>query len=167
MRCSSAPAAVRTFGAIRSRMRTMLVICWLSAVFQVPSKQRIKRLSTSQPPDPLANPIAKGVVRVNTARCQGSREGDGVAHVGEAGDVGEGALEAEAEAGVRHRAVAAQIAVPGVMLPVDGALGHIAVQYFEPLLALAAADDFADPGCEHVHRRDRPPVVVHPHLEGL
>jgi hypothetical protein len=26
------------------------------------------------------------------------------------------------------------------------ALGHIAVQYFEPLLALAAADDLADPG---------------------
>jgi hypothetical protein len=58
------------------------------------------------------------------------------AHVGEAGDVGEGALEAEAEAGMRHRAVAAQIAVPGVVLAADPALGHIAVQYFEPLLAL-------------------------------
>src|SRR5580704_5678627 len=70
----------------------------------------------------------------------GAREGDGVADVGEAGDVGEGALEAEAEAGVRHRAVAAQVAVPGVVLPVDAALDHAAVQYFEPLLALAAAD---------------------------
>jgi hypothetical protein len=39
-----------------------------------------------------------------------SRERDRVEHVGEAGDVGEGALEAEAEAGVRHRAVAPQIA---------------------------------------------------------
>ena len=48
-------------------------------------------------------------VCLNTARCQGSRERDCVAHVGEAGDVGEGALEAEAEAGVRYRAVAAQI----------------------------------------------------------
>ena len=37
----------------------------------------------------------------------GAREGDRVAHVGEAGDIGEGALEAEAEAGVGHRAVAA------------------------------------------------------------
>src|SRR5882762_2246163 len=61
---------------------------------------------------------------VSIARvARGSRERDGVAHVGEAGDVGEGALEAEAEAGVRHRAVAAQIAVPGVVLPVDVALG--------------------------------------------
>src|SRR5260370_42266206 len=68
-----------------------------------------------------------------------SREGDRVAHVGEAGDVGEGALEAEAEAGVRDRAVAAQIAVPGVVLLVDGALRHAALQHFEPLLALAAA----------------------------
>jgi hypothetical protein len=30
---------------------------------------------------------------------------------------------------VRHRAVAAQIAVPGVMLRVDAALGHCPVQY--------------------------------------
>src|SRR6266852_4433995 len=92
-----------------------------------------------------------------------SRERDRVAHVGEAGDVGEGALEAEAEAGVRHRAVAAQIAVPGVVLPVDGALRHARIQHLDPLLALAAADDLADPGCEHVHGRDRPAVVVHPH----
>jgi hypothetical protein len=34
-------------------------------------------------------------------------------------DEGEGALEAEAEAGVRHRAIAAQIALPGVMLFVE------------------------------------------------
>jgi hypothetical protein len=45
---------------------------------------------------------------------------------------------------MRHRAVAARIAVPGVVLAVDAALGHAAVQYFEPLLALAAADDLAD-----------------------
>src|SRR5438552_9685038 len=95
----------------------------------------------------------------------GAREGDCVAHVGEAGDVGEGALEAEAEAGVGDRAVAAQVAVPGVVLAVDAALGHAAVQYFEPLLALAAADDFADPRRQYVHSRDRPAVVVHTHVE--
>src|SRR5271163_4417368 len=93
------------------------------------------------------------------------REGDGVADVGEAGDVGEGALEAEAEAGVRHRAVAAQIAVPGVVLPVDAALGHARIEHLEPLLALAAADDLADPRRQHVHCRDRPAVVVDPHVE--
>jgi hypothetical protein len=77
-----------------------------------------------------------------------SREGDRVADVGEAGDVGKGALEAEAKAGVRHRAVAPEVAVPGVVLPVDAALDHAAVQYVETLLALAAADDLADPRCE-------------------
>jgi hypothetical protein len=46
---------------------------------------------------------------------RGSREGDRVAQVGEAGDVGEGAFEAEAEAGVRRRAVAAQITPPQVV----------------------------------------------------
>src|SRR3984893_1881120 len=97
----------------------------------------------------------------------GSREGDCVADVGEAGDVGEGTLEAEAEAGVRHRAVAPEIAVPGVVLLVDAALGHIAVQYVETLLALAAADDLADPRRQYVHCRDRAAVVVEAHVEGL
>ena len=53
-------------------------------------------------------------ILVNTARCRGAKEGDGVAHVRKAGDVGEGALKV----GMRHRAVAAQIAVSGVVLPV-------------------------------------------------
>jgi hypothetical protein len=71
-------------------------------------------------------------------------------------------LEAEAEAGVGDRAVAAQIAIPGVVFLVDAALGYAAVQYFEPLLALAAAKDLADPRRQYVHRRDRAAVVVHP-----
>src|SRR6201984_10413 len=66
----------------------------------------------------------------------GARERDGVADVGEAGDVGEGALEAEAEAGMRHRAVTAQVAVPGVVFAVDAALGHAPVPYVEPFLTL-------------------------------
>jgi hypothetical protein len=47
-----------------------------------------------------------------------------------------------------------------VVLLVDAALGHALVQYLRPLLALAAADDLADPWCQHVHRRDRPAVAV-------
>jgi ABC transporter substrate binding protein len=92
-----------------------------------------------------------------------SREGDGIAHIGEARDVGKRALEAR----VRHRAVAAQIAVPGVVLLVDAALRHAGVEHIEPLLALAAADDLADPGGEDVHRRDGFAVVVHAHVERL
>src|SRR5947207_5407109 len=45
-----------------------------------------------------------------------ARKRDRVAHVGEAGDVGERALEAQPEARVRHRSVPAQVAIPGVML---------------------------------------------------
>src|SRR5262245_3928015 len=52
------------------------------------------------------------------------------------------------------------------MLPVDAALGHAAVQYREPLLALAAANDLADARCENAHRRDRVARVVHPHQTG-
>src|SRR5690242_11417791 len=114
------------------------------------SKQReLERLADKTSADPTP---------INTLRCGGSRERDGVAHVGEAGDVCEGALEAEAEAGVRYRTVAAQIAVPGVVLPVDAAHSHAPVQHFEPLLTLAAADDLADSRRQHVHRRDGPPL---------
>src|SRR5258708_1189815 len=70
---------------------------------------------------------------------RGAREGDRVAHIGEARAIRDRALEAEAEAGVGHRAVAPQIAVPGVVLLVDAALGHAGVEHLEPLLALAAA----------------------------
>jgi hypothetical protein len=53
------------------------------------------------------------------------------------------------------------------VLLVDAAVRHAPVQHLEPLLALAAADDLADPWCEHVHRRDPPAVVVQPHVERL
>src|SRR5262249_62014242 len=64
-----------------------------------------------------------------------ARERDRVAHVGKPGDVGERTLEAEAEAGVRYRAVAAQVAVPAVVLPVDSELRHPCIEHVEPLLA--------------------------------
>src|SRR5215468_8181398 len=91
-----------------------------------------------------------------------SRERDRVAHIGQTRDIGQGALEAKAEARMRHGAVTAQVAVPAVMLLVDAALGHAAVEDVEPLLALAAADDLADPRCQHIHRRDGFTVVVDP-----
>src|SRR5215468_1017924 len=97
----------------------------------------------------------------------GAWEGDRVADIGETGDVGERALEAEAKAGVRHRAVAAEIAVPGVLVPVDAALTHRLVQYLKPFLALAAANDLADPRRQYVHCRDRAAVVVDPYVKGF
>src|SRR5260370_40407814 len=95
------------------------------------------------------------------------RERDRVAHVGQPRDIGERALEPQAEARVGHGAVAAEIAVPGVVLLVDAALRHAGVQHIEPLLALAAADDLADPGRQHVHGGDRAAVVVDAHVERL
>jgi hypothetical protein len=46
-------------------------------------------------------------------------------------------------------------------------LRHARVEAVEALLALAAADDLADAGREHVHRGDGAAVVVHAHVEGL
>src|SRR5262245_9126076 len=96
-----------------------------------------------------------------------SREGNRIAYVGQAGDVSDRALKAEAETSVRNGAVAAQVAVPGVMLLIDSALGHARIEHLGPLFPLAAADDLADPGCQHVHRRDSSAVVVDAHVERL
>src|SRR2546430_16033585 len=70
-------------------------------------------------------------------------EGDRLAHVVEAAQPGDAALDAHAETGVRHGAVAAEIEVPaeGVereLVPSDLRLEHGGV-----VLALAAADDLA------------------------
>src|SRR5690606_9407096 len=70
--------------------------------------------------------------------------GDGVADVGQPADVDDQAFEAEAEAGVGHGAVAAEVAVPGVQLAVEAELVHARVEHGEALLALRTADDLAD-----------------------
>src|SRR5262249_23292132 len=85
-----------------------------------------RRLVESE--EPTASPRRPPETRWSIPRApRRARERDRVAHVGETGDVGERPLEAEAEAGVRHRAVAAQIAVPAVVILVDAALRHARV----------------------------------------
>jgi hypothetical protein len=53
------------------------------------------------------------------------------------------------------------------VLGVEAELRHARVEHVEALLALAAADDLADAGRQHVHRRDGLAVVVQAHVEGL
>src|SRR2546423_1539507 len=76
-------------------------------------------------------------------------------------------LENQAEAGMRHRAVAAQVAIPTVVFLVETRGAHPGIEYLEALFALTAADDLADTGREHVHCRHRPVVVVDAHVERL
>ena len=74
---------------------------------------------------------------------------------------GDGALDAEAEAGVRERAVAAQVEVPLERLARQLVLARSrASSVREVVLALAAADDLAVAlGREHVHVEREPRVV--------
>ena len=57
-----------------------------------------------------------------------ARERDDVADVGHPGCVDDGALEPQAEAGVRHGAVAAQIAVPPVDLWIQVQFGQTPIE---------------------------------------
>ena len=68
---------------------------------------------------------------------------------------------------MRDGAVAAQIQIPFVIGRIHLVAAHVFFQHIEPLLALAAADDLADSGHEHIHRSDGFSVVVQPHVERL
>src|SRR5690606_28987985 len=96
-----------------------------------------------------------------------ARVGDGVADVAQAADVDQQALEAEAEAGMRHRAIAAEVAIPLVVRGIQAELRHACVEDVQALLALAAADDLADARCQYFHGGDSATIVVETHVKGL
>src|SRR6478672_2085498 len=92
-----------------------------------------------------------------------ARVGDRIADVGQSADVDHQALEAQAKAGMRHRAIAAEIAIPAVVRRIQAELAHARIEDVQALFALAAADDLADAGRQHVHRGDGAAVVVEAH----
>ena len=64
-------------------------------------------------------------------------------------------------------AVAAQVAVPPVVLGIHAELADALFEQLDALLALAAADDLADARNEAVRRGDGLAVVVEAHIERL
>ena len=69
-----------------------------------------------------------------------ARERDHVADIHHTGDITDRPLEAEPETRVRHRAIAAEVAVPVVLFLGQAHFIEAGVQDVEPLLALGAAD---------------------------
>ena len=92
---------------------------------------------------------------------------DDIANIAFAGDEHQQALETEAEASMWHRAVATRIDIPAIAGRVEPMGLHRRDQAVQALFTLAAADDLADAGHEHIHRRDGLSVVVLTHIEGL
>ena len=66
-----------------------------------------------------------------------------------------------------RRAIAAKIEIPFVIRRNHVVPAHVFLQHFEPLFALTAADDFADPRHEQIHRRHRFSILVQTHVERL
>ena len=102
-----------------------------------------------------------------TLRSRGAGEGDDVANVGDAGDEHQHPLEAKAEAGVRHGAVAPEVEIPFVVREVHLVPPQIRLQDLEAFLTLTSADDLADAGDKQIHRGHGFSVVVQAHVEGL
>src|SRR5205085_5225097 len=84
-------------------------------------------------------PPASRYLKINRPRRAWER--NGVADVRDPRLIHDDALEAEAEAGVRDGAVAAQVAIPAVRLRRQSHLHDAAVENLQSLFALAAADD--------------------------
>ena len=76
-------------------------------------------------------------------------------------------LQAQAETGMRYRAVTAEIEVPPILFWVEVLLPHPLLKNIESFFALTAADNFAHPGNEHVHGPHGAVVVVDSHVEGF
>ena len=110
-------------------------------------------------------PVVGTLQEVGAAWC--AREWDDVADVRHPGGVRHRPVKPEPEPGVRHRAVPAQIAIPPVDRRIESHLAHPRIQHIEALLALAASDDLAHAGREHIHRRHGAFVVVQAHVERL
>src|SRR5947208_79023 len=86
------------------------------------------------------------IIRVPPSRVEpveGARVGDGLAQVMDAGDPGDEALDPHAEAGVRHRAVLADVEIPAERLQWQTLLLDPAEEKIVIVDALAAADDLA------------------------
>ena len=90
-----------------------------------------------------------------------------VADVGNAGEVHDHPLEAQAEARVLGAAVAPQVQVPPVVLRIHAQFPDAPLQQVQPLLALGPADDLPDAGHQAVGGGHGLPVVVQAHIEGL
>ncbi len=81
--------------------------------------------------------------RLRIDLVQHAREGDRLADMGQLADPGHHALDAHAEAGMGHGAVAAQVEIPGEGLARQLVLGQALLEQRQVVDALAAADDLA------------------------
>src|SRR5690554_731836 len=91
--------------------------------------------SSSSPAANLSGTNTTGTSELRQARC--ARIRDGVADVGQAAHVHHQALKAQAEAGVWHGAIAAQVPVPLVVVEVQAELPHARIEDVQAFLALA------------------------------
>ena len=66
---------------------------------------------------------------------------------------------------MRHGSVAPEVSVPPIILGPQLVKFHVLRELVEPLLALRAADDFANARHQHIHRGHRSLVIIQAHVE--
>src|SRR5262249_11068365 len=74
-----------------------------------------------------------------------AREGNHVADIFEAGEIHHHSFQSQTEAGVGDGAVPTQVEIPPIRLFIQAAVTEPLQEHIVAILALAAADDLADP----------------------
>src|SRR5215510_10916958 len=86
------------------------------------------------------------VCRLLEVRISGrARERDDVADIFEAGEIHHHSFQSQTEAGVGDGAVPTQVEIPPIRLFIQAAVTEPLQKHIVAILALAAADDLADP----------------------
>src|SRR5580765_17083 len=96
-----------------------------------------------------------------------ARKRDDIANVRHACEEHQQALEAQAEARVRHGDVTSQFRIPPVVLRLELVKFQVLQQLVQALFPLRAANDFANARHQDIHGGHRPGIVIQPHVEGL
>ena len=136
-KAAAIPSAALRVGMTSTDTRGVSEAAWPAAVKAQPSEQWPAQGLAPSPAPVVPVPGSElGVARH-------ARKRNHVADVGHAGHVLHESLEAEPETRVRHGPKATQVQVPPVIGRVQIQVLHLLLQDFEPLLALAAADQFA------------------------
>ena len=85
-----------------------------------------------------------------------------------AGDVHNGPIKTQSEAGVRDGSPPADIEIPEVVIKLSDALfGHAVLQYVKPMLALRTSDDLSHLWHQDIHSTDRFAVVIDFHIRRI
>src|SRR5690349_5044028 len=136
---------------------------FVSSLFNIPQRQQALEFRNSPEQWPYRSYRQDLRLKLRASGCAGKR--NDITNICDTGHEHQHALETEAEAGMGHGPITAEIEIPFIILWVHFVAAHARFQDLQAFLALAPSDNLANSRHQQVHRRHRFVVVVQPHVE--